>query len=188
MKTFMKFLEEIQAQAQSIPKIIIYPDMQGSDNADDVTHGQMSDLPVSACLGNEPGKDFNYFKNGRSDKGLMKDYVTNMIKAVKEQKPLPPIKVFNHPILSGKYSVVDGNHRLAAYKIGNLPKIKALIINDDDIVLAIPGTKYQAGVTPQTISLSQAREQRIDLRSYFTTKDLMVPDKDPWVQSLRKIL
>lgn len=31
MKTFMKFLEEIQAQAQaqSIPKIIIYPDMQG---------------------------------------------------------------------------------------------------------------------------------------------------------------
>lgn len=168
-------------------KVIIYPDMQGVDNADNVNKGQQANLKVEDCIGNEPGKDFNYFKTGSSDKGKMIDYVSNMVKSAKEKgtASFPPIKAIKHPLLPGKYLVIDGNHRLGAFKIGGMPDIKATVIGEGDILLAVPGTKWQEGATPQTVTMDQARKSGVDLKTYFNTRELAVPQNDQWVVSLR---
>jgi len=168
---------------ESEQKVIIYPRFIGSDNADNVNDGIKENLNVKDCLGNEPDKDFNYFKNEK------KDYITNIVKTVKEKgiNALPPIKAIKHPILSGKYLVVDGNHRLASYKIGNLPQISTIILNENDISLVVPlDAEYKINVIPKTIPLSDAKKNNIDLKNYFTTRDLIVPPNDPWVISLNR--
>ena len=148
-------------------KAIIYPDFQGIDFADNVD-GEIKIIKVNDCIGNEPNKDFNYFNTEK------KDYVEKMIKSAKEQgiKSFPPIKALKHPLLPGKYIVVDGNHRLGAFKIGNIPEIKASILSNEDISLAIPGTKWQEGKIPETIALKDAKSKGINLKDYFNIKDL----------------
>jgi len=208
MKTFVKWLEEnavavnsqpqpsVQAanQQQAAPqaqpagqKVIVYPNMQGVDNADDVNKGQQANLKVEDCIGNEPGKDFNYFKTGSSDKGKMIDYVSNMVKSAKEKgtASFPPIKAIKHPLLPSKYLVIDGNHRLGAFKIGGISDIKAIVVGEQDVVLAVPGTEWKKGVTPQTIAMNQAMKSGVDLKTYFNTKELAIPQNDQWVASLR---
>ena len=49
------------------------------------------------------------------------------------------------------------------------------LISEDDIVLAIPGTKWQEGKIPETISLKDAKSKGIDLKNYFNTKELNIP-------------
>jgi len=51
--------------------------------------------------------------------------------------------------------------------------------------LAVPGTKWQKGVTPQTIAMDQAMKSGVDLKTYFNTKELAIPQNDQWVASLR---
>jgi hypothetical protein len=155
---------------QPFDKTIIYPDFQGSDIADNVD-GEVKTLKVSDCIGNEPGKDFNYFNTER------KSYVEKMIKSAEEKgiESFPPIVAIKHPSLPGKYLVLDGNHRLGAFKIGGIPEIKAMILNEDDIYLATPETEYEEGVIPETISLKDAKSEGIDLKRYFNTKDLNIP-------------
>lgn len=155
---------------QPFDKTIIYPDFQGSDIADNVD-GEVKTLKVSDCIGNEPGKDFNYFNTER------KSYVKKMIKSAEEKgiESFPPIVVIKHPSLPGKYLVLDGNHRLGAFKIGNIPEIKAIVLSEDDIYLATPETEYEEGVIPETISLKDAKSEGIDLKRYFNTKDLNIP-------------
>jgi hypothetical protein len=58
--------------------------------------------------------------------------------------------------------------------MGKLPQIKATILSYDDILLAVPGTKWQDGKTPETITLKDAKSKGIDLKQYFTTKDLKI--------------
>jgi hypothetical protein len=70
---------------------------------------------------------------------------------------------------------VDGNHRLGAFKIGNVPEIKAIILNDSDVVLATPETEWEEGIVPETIDLKDAKNKGIDLKTYFNTKDLNIP-------------
>jgi len=155
---------------QPFDKTIIYPDFQGSDIADNV-NGEVKTLKVSDCIGNEPGKDFNYFNTER------KSYVEKMIKSAEKKgiESFPPIVAIKHPSLPGKYLVLDGNHRLGAFKIGNIPEIKAIVLSEDDIYLATPETEYEEGVIPETISLKDAKSEGIDLKRYFNTKDLNIP-------------
>ncbi len=155
---------------QPFDKTIIYPDFQGSDIADNV-NGEVKTLKVSDCIGNEPGKDFNYFNTER------KSYVEKMIKSAEKKgiESFPPIVAIKHPSLPGKYLVLDGNHRLGAFKIGNIPEIKAIVLSEDDIYLATPETEYEEGVIPETISLKDAKSEGIDLKKYFNTKDLNIP-------------
>jgi hypothetical protein len=155
---------------QPFDKTIIYPDFQGSDIADNV-NGEIKTLKVSDCIGNEPGKDFNYFNTER------KSYVEKMIKSAEKKgiESFPPIVAIKHPSLPGKYLVLDGNHRLGAFKIGNIPEIKAIVLSEDDIYLATPETEYEEGVIPETISLKDAKSEGIDLKRYFNTKDLNIP-------------
>jgi hypothetical protein len=155
---------------QPFDKTIIYPDFQGSDIADNVD-GEVKTLKVSDCIGNEPGKDFNYFNTER------KSYVEKMIKSAEKKgiESFPPIVAIKHPSLPGKYLVLDGNHRLGAFKIGGIPEIKAIILSENDIYLATPETEYEEGVIPETISLKDAKSEGIDLKRYFNTKDLNIP-------------
>lgn len=173
---------------QAGQKVIVYPNMQGVDNADNVNAGEQKMLKVGDCIGNEPGKDFNYFKNGSDpEKGPMNEYVGGIVKAVREKGPnaMPPVKSMRHPLLPGKYLVIDGNHRLGAFKVAGFPEIKAIVLGENDIVLAAPGTKWQQGATPQTMTMADAMKNKVDLKSYFNTRELAVPANDEWVASLR---
>lgn len=175
-----------QPQGFVAGKLVVYPDMQGAYIGDNVK-GSPANLKVVDCIGNEPNKDFNYFKTGSGDKGPMNTYVSKMIAHAREKgtKSLPPVMAIKHPILPGKYLVIDGNHRLAAFKIGGMPDINAVVVADQDIILATPGTRWQQGITPQTIAMDQARNNKVDLKTYFNTKELAVPQNDEWVASLR---
>jgi hypothetical protein len=155
---------------QSSDKTIIYPNFQGSDIAEN-PKGEVKVLKVSDSIGNEPGKDFNYFNTEK------KSYIEKMIKSVEEKgiESFSPVVALKHPLLPGKYLVVDGNHRLGAFKIGNVPEIKAIILNDSDVVLATPETEWEEGIVPETIDLKDAKNKGIDLKTYFNTKDLNIP-------------
>jgi hypothetical protein len=91
---------------QSSDKTIIYPNFQGSDIAEN-PKGEVKVLKVSNSIGNEPGKDFNYFNTEK------KSYIEKMIKSVEEKgiESFSPVVALKHPLLPGKYLVVDGNHR-----------------------------------------------------------------------------
>ena len=149
-------------------KYIIYPDFQGVDPSS--TTGQNKDINVKDTLGNEPNKDYNYFTTEK------KEYIDKIFQSAQNNgwKSFPPVVAIEHPLLPNKYLVIDGNHRLGAFKIGKIPQIKATILNHDDILLAIPGSKWQEGKTPEAITLKDAKNKGIDLKKYFTTKDLNV--------------
>jgi hypothetical protein len=156
-------------------KFIVYPNFQGVDPSSIM--GQNKVINVADSLGNEPKKDYKYFTTGKLPDGTeVKQYVDNMVQNAQNGgwKSFDPVVAIEHPLLSGKYAVIDGNHRLGAFKMGKLPQIKATILNYDDILLATPETKWQDGKTPETISLNDAKNKGIDLKQYFTTKDLQL--------------
>lgn len=168
--TDIKTLNEAETK-NTTKKFIVYPDFQGVDPANIL--GQNKNINVKDALGNEPNKDYNYFTTEK------KDYVDKIIQNAQNDgwKSFPPIIAIPHPLLSGKYLIIDGNHRLGAFKIGKIPQIKATVLRYDDILLAVPGTKWQEGKTPETITLKDAKSKGIDLKKYFTTKDLQLKEE-----------
>ena len=174
MKSFKEYSDGQQANEQIPPtQFIIYPNFQGCDPAKNLV-GQKSVLNTKDTLGNEPGKDYKYFTTEK------KSYVEKMIKDAQGErwKTFEPISAIKHPILQGKYLAIDGNHRLGAFKIGQIPQINAIVVGYENISLATPDTKWSAGVVPKTISLQNAvNNKSIDLKIYFNTKDLQVPQQ-----------
>jgi hypothetical protein len=150
-------------------KVVVYPDFQGVDVDEDII-GTEKILNVTDCIGNEPYKDYKYFTTTK------KEYVEKMIKNASGDgwKSFDPIVVVPHPILNGKYSVIDGNHRLGAFVIGNLPKINTKILSEDQILLAVPGTKWDENTLPKTIPLKDSKG-KVNLKKYFATQPLKVP-------------
>ena len=150
-------------------KAIIYPDFQGVDIDNNIT-GRRKVLNVVDCIGNEPNKDYNYFTTEK------KDYVEDMVKNASGDgwKTFDPIVAIPHPLLNGKYLVIDGNHRLGAFVIGKLPKIKALVLSEDQILLAAPGSKWDGNNLPETIPLKDSKG-KVNLKDYFSTEPLKVP-------------
>ena len=153
-------------------KAIIYPDFQGVDIDNNIT-GRRKVLNVVDCIGNEPNKDYNYFTTEK------KDYVEDMVKNASGDgwKTFDPIVAIPHPLLNGKYLVIDGNHRLGAFVIGKLPKIKALVLSEDQILLAAPGSKWDGNNLPETIPLKDSKG-KVNLKDYFSTEPLKVPTKE----------
>ena len=153
-------------------KAIIYPDFQGVDIDNNIT-GRRKVLNVVDCIGNEPNKDYNYFTTEK------KDYVEDMVKNASGDgwKSFDPIIAIPHPLLNGKYLVIDGNHRLGAFVIGKLPKIKALVLSEDQILLAAPGSKWDGNNLPETIPLKDSKG-KVNLKDYFSTEPLKVPTKE----------
>jgi hypothetical protein len=172
----IKRLDEAEITPNDVSKkFIVYPNFQGVDPSSIM--GQNKVINVADSLGNEPKKDYKYFTTGKLPDGTeVKQYVDNMVQNAQNGgwKSFDPVVAIEHPLLSGKYAVIDGNHRLGAFKMGKLPQIKATILNYDDILLATPETKWQDGKTPETISLNDAKNKGIDLKQYFTIKDLKI--------------
>jgi len=174
MKSFKEYSDEQQANQQILPtQFIIYPNFQGSDPAENPI-GQKTVINVKDTLGNEPEKNYNYFS------GEKKSYIDNMMKDAQGDrwKTFEPVSAIKHPILPGKFLAIDGNHRLGAFKMGGIPQINAIVIEYDNILLATPDTKWIPGVIPKTIPLNDAiRNRSVDLKMYFNTKDLQVPQQ-----------
>jgi len=154
-------------------KVIIYHNFQGVD-VDENVPGTNKVLNISDCIGNEPAKDYNYFTTEK------KQYVEDMIKDASGEgwKKFPPVLAIPHPIVSGKYSVIDGNHRLGAFTIGKLPQINARILSEDKIELAERGAEWDENKLPKTLPLADAKKQGVDLKEYFATQPLKVPSNE----------
>jgi predicted GNAT family acetyltransferase len=167
----------------SIPdKAIIYHDFQGVDISNPIPTGTEKILKVKDCIGNEPGKDYNYFTTEK------KEYVDKMIKDASGDgwKKFPPIVAIEHPLVSGKYLVIDGNHRLGAFKIGKIPSINAVVISPNKILLAKPGVEWEEGKVPETIPLSDA-EGKVNFEEYFSTEELQIPTSENLAEGKLKI-
>lgn len=165
--------KEQTKQQISPTQFVIYPNFQGADTPTNLI-GQKTTIPTKDALGNEPGKDYNYFVTEK------KGYVEKMIKDAQGErwKTFNPISVIEHPILQGKYLAIDGNHRLGAFKIGQIPEINATIVGHENILLATPDTKWHEGIVAKTIPLQDAmKDKSVDLGIYFTIKELNVPQQ-----------
>ena len=172
MENLLQEMKRIKTLMGLNEQYIIYPNLKGVD-PDKSVKGELKTINVKDAIGNEPEKDYTYF---RTDK---KDYVDNMIKDAKDDgwKSFEPIISIKHPLLSGKYLVIDGNHRLGSFKIGNIPQIKTELLSYDNILLAVPGSEWKDGVKPETMTIEDAKNKNIDLKQYFNTKDLVIPNK-----------
>jgi len=165
MKLIYTLLEVVETKKND--KYIIYPDFQGIDNPTKKIDGINKIIDVADAIGNEQNKDYTYFRTEK------KDYIDNMIKDAKNDgwKNFEPIVAIKHPLIPGKFCVLDGNHRLGAFKIGKIPKIKATIISNDHILLALPGSIYKKDISPKTTPFKNAKG-KVNLKKYFNTKKL----------------
>ncbi len=153
-------------------RIIIYPNFQGADVPDhytDTSIYQATVLPTKILIGNEPDKGLDYFMTQK------KEYIQKMITDVNQYgiQQIPPVVAIRHPLLSGHYLVIDGNHRLGAFKIAKIPKIPAIILDNSEIYLASPETEWFEGIQPDCISLLDAIHDQVDLSIYFNLEDLI---------------
>ena len=163
-------------------KAIVYHNFQGVDIDENIT-GTNKVLNVADCIGNEPHKDYSYFTTEK------KKYVEDMVRDASGDgwKNFDPIIALPHPIVNGKYAVIDGNHRLGAFTIGKIPQINVKIISEDKVLLAEQGVEWDENKVPKTIPLVDAKKERVNLREYFATESLKMPstptkiltEKDP---------
>lgn len=113
-------------EQKSNTPVQIYKNGGGSDFAD-MYQGNVVKIPVVDTVRNEPFKDMSYMKeNG----GAYIDALNNG-----EEWMNKPIVAIVHPYDSSKYVVVDGNHRLYAYKETNTPEVNAIIVPYEDVLL-----------------------------------------------------
>ena len=180
LKTALDYAEQkkeaSKEKTQRLKKLneayIIYPNFQGVE-PDNNIKGIEKTIKVEDTIGNEPYKDYKYFTSEK------KEYIDNIIKSAQSAqgngwKSFPPVTVIEHPLLPKKYLVIDGNHRLGAFKIGKIPYIKAEILSLDQIALATPESKWEENKTPNILSFLEAKD-KVDLKKYFSIKDLEIP-------------
>jgi uncharacterized ParB-like nuclease family protein len=152
-------------------KVKIYPGGQGADvDYDEVEFGKMptSDIPLDMLLLNEPASKMLEPKS----KATLKD----LIKAIKAGKELPPIIVRE---LGNKYQIVDGHHRYFAHKLLGKDKIKAVIVDPQDVEILKENlnkslvSEFMKHVMDELhleklpkITLSNDSQEAIDLRSW----------------------
>ena len=163
----------LNKEAYEKGKVIIYHNFQGVD-VDENVPGTNKVLNITDCIGNEPSKDYNYFTTEK------KQYVEDMVKnaAGEGWKKFPPVLAIPHPLVNGKYSIIDGNHRLGAFTIGKIPQINARILSDDKILLAERGAEWDENKLPKTMPLADAKQKGVNLKEYFATQPLKVPSNE----------
>ena len=164
-----KKLKEADTFEQDL--IVVYPYFQGADVPEDYYYSNypIEFLSTRILIGNEPDKDLDYFTT------LKKDYIQKMIADVHQYglETIPPVIAIRHPLMPGYYSVLDGNHRLGAFKIADIKTIPTIIIEESDIFLAKPETEWFEGINADVIPLVEAKQNNYNLKDYFNTRDLM---------------
>jgi hypothetical protein len=132
---------------------------EGSDFAEEY-QGEIKKIPVANTIGNEPFKDLSYMK----EKG--NSYIDALNNG--EEWMNKPIVAIVHPYNSSKYVVVDGNHRLYAYKETNTPEVNAIIVPHKDVVLM----KSEWGNENQeSINLTDVLDNKEIVDMYFVKPD-----------------
>lgn len=128
-------------------RVEVYPDMQGADihTEKQGMNGPIRKLPIKILIGNEPFKQFE------------EAYLLKMMQAIRRGKRLPPILTIRHPADPSKFLVLDGNHRLQAYRRLNAKTIPAQTLSHDKIHLALNDYGYN-NTKNRNLPLSQFRE------------------------------
>jgi hypothetical protein len=106
-------------------KVKIYPGGQGADvdyDERELSDMATSDIPLNMLVLNEPASKMLEPES--------KIVLKNLIEKVKEGKQLPPIIVRK---LGNKYQIVDGHHRYFANKILGKDRIRAIIVDPQDV-------------------------------------------------------
>lgn len=88
---------------------------------------QIQQIPINSMLTNEPFKNNSYMETSEKTK--------NIIAAVSKGQKLPPIKVITHPYDSSKNIVVDGNHRMYAFRKLNIQQVHVIKIPYKNVIL-----------------------------------------------------
>jgi|688.fasta_scaffold337034_2 ParB-like chromosome segregation protein Spo0J len=149
----------IEGKQKSNTPVQIFKDGGGSDFADKY-QGDIEKIPVIDTVRNEPFKDMSYMK----EKG--KTYIDALNNG--EEWMNKPIVAIVHPYDSSKYVVVDGNHRLYAYKETNTPEVNAIIVPHEDVVLMKSdwGDKNE-----ESINLTDVINNKKIIDKYFVKPD-----------------
>lgn len=137
----------------------IYSDGQGSSDSEEYV-GEVIQIPVKDVIANEPFKDKEYMEKS--------DSVRRIIKDLKNRKKIDPIKVVRHPYNENKYMVIDGNHRIYAFKKMGEELIDVVVIPYSDIVLV----KGSYGDENQDfIPLEDVKDNKKIIDNYFVKPD-----------------
>ena len=157
MQSMMGLIKE--GKQKSNAPVQIFKDGGGSDFADKY-QGDIEKIPVIDTVRNEPFKDMSYMK----EKG--KTYIDALNNG--EEWMNKPIVAIVHPYDSSKYVVVDGNHRLYAYKETNTPEVNAIIVPHEDVVLM----KSEWGdENEESINLTDVIDNKKVIDKYFVKPD-----------------
>jgi hypothetical protein len=162
---------EINGNKNSNLRIIVYPhkgSLEIYEDAIDVHERPIQYLKVNDCIGNEVYKNFEYLttKKKRFLDKLIADVQQNGIESIS------PIRALKHPLVENKYVILNGNHRLGAYRIGNIPQIKAVVLNTEDIFLSLDksfrdDTTLKIITNPNVAQLKEATTHGLKLETYF---------------------
>jgi hypothetical protein len=141
-------------------KIIVYPYFAGVDTKNDKEfNAPVKNISLDNLIINEKYKTDNVFKTVEKKK-----YLDKMEKNIDD---LPPILVIKHPLISNKYSILDGHHRFQLFKKLRKNTIPAMVIDYKNIFLA----KKEYGAKNNTATrLDKIVEKDFDLKKYFNTE------------------
>ena len=163
---------EINRSKNSNLRIIVYPTRGAFEIYEDVTdvHERPAQyLKVDDCIGNEHYKNLEYLTTKKIN------FVDKLLAAVQQNgiELIDPIRALKHPLLDDKYVVVNGNHRLGTYRIGNIQQIKAIVLNTDDVFLSIDRSfrndkTYKIITNPNVVPLKDASTHGLKLETYFS--------------------
>lgn len=157
-------------------RIVVYPNFAGVDIDDENGFDNPTqDINLTDLLVNEKFKDKKHFSSVEKKQQLEK-----MAKNIDE---LPPILVIKHPIIKGKYSILDGHHRFRLFKNLEKESIPAKVIDYSKIFLAKNeyGTKNNKG-----IRLDKIEKKEIDLDKYFNTDVIKEELEEKWSEKYKR--
>jgi hypothetical protein len=157
IKQVMRVITEDEQKSKNF--VQIFMNGEGSDHAEKYKT-KIKKIPVKNTVRNEPFKDMLYMK----EKG--KTYIDALNNG--EEWMNKPIVVVTHPYDSSVYVVIDGNHRLYAYKETNTPEINAIIVPHEDVKLM----KTQWGnKNEESINLTDVLNNTEIIDKYFVKPD-----------------
>lgn len=123
-------------ESRSSDEILIYPNGEG---ADITTHSGYErdkiDVPIRDAIGNEPRKDLGYLRSEKL-------YMDKMINHIRKGGKLKPVVGIRHPANKAKTLIIDGNHRLIAYKQAGSKFIPVHFVPHEKVFLLIKPSSW----------------------------------------------